>query len=299
MTTIGVAVLTKKRLSDPTLLDLLKAFDKVVVGFTGDESFIPYPVGVTPADLCMVGIQWTDSFSEARNKLLAHCTTDWVLWLDADEEIDPKEWGRSVRRRLARDEHISAYRLDLKNIVPDSNRVMGLDPLPLPDGTFASYHRGAMLRLHRNLPGISWKYRVHESLAPSLATEGRAIGEMRKTITHRGEVDRAVLAAKHWYYYGLSKKDSEENPKSPKCWFNLLAEAQAFGDWEVALDACRKYWSLTLFSSTYVFEIAAISQYNLGEMKEAQRYAEQIIARDPSNPIAVDILAECTAPSKG
>src|SRR5262249_23210365 len=32
---------------------------------------------------------WTDDCSEARNECLKYCTGDWVLWLDADEALEP------------------------------------------------------------------------------------------------------------------------------------------------------------------------------------------------------------------
>ena len=294
MTTIGVAIITNKALDLSDYCSSLGQFDEFSIGFTEHKYFWPCP-GDSPFPIRTVEIPWTDSFSEARNKLLAHCTTDWMLWLDADEEIDPKEWGRSVRRRLARDEHISAYRLDLKNIVPDSSRVMGLDPLPLPDGTFASYHRGAMLRLHRNLPGISWSYRVHESLAPSLAMGGHACGEMRKTITHRGEVDAAVLEAKHKYYLDLALADAQDNDDDPKAWFNVLTEAQASGFWAIAVHACERVWALQDISPIFTYEVAAIASYNLLRTEIACQYARTILSSEPRNPIATMILDSSSA----
>lgn len=35
--------------------------------------------------------KWNDNFSEARNYGLSYATCDWILWLDADEELDKDE----------------------------------------------------------------------------------------------------------------------------------------------------------------------------------------------------------------
>ncbi|MEE9260777.1 MAG: glycosyltransferase family 2 protein, partial [Candidatus Scalindua sediminis] len=34
---------------------------------------------------------WENSFSKARNHSLKYATCDWILWLDADEEVDKKD----------------------------------------------------------------------------------------------------------------------------------------------------------------------------------------------------------------
>ena len=33
--------------------------------------------------------KWSDHFSEARNESIKYATRDWILWLDADETLDP------------------------------------------------------------------------------------------------------------------------------------------------------------------------------------------------------------------
>ena len=33
---------------------------------------------------------WCDNFSKARNESIKYATGDWILWMDADETLDPK-----------------------------------------------------------------------------------------------------------------------------------------------------------------------------------------------------------------
>lgn len=58
--------------------------DEVVVADTGSTdatAAIARSCGATVVD-----VAWDDDFAKARNASLAHCSGDWVLWLDADEE---------------------------------------------------------------------------------------------------------------------------------------------------------------------------------------------------------------------
>ena len=34
--------------------------------------------------------QWCDSFAEARNESIKYANGDWILWMDADETLDPR-----------------------------------------------------------------------------------------------------------------------------------------------------------------------------------------------------------------
>src|SRR5438067_7633994 len=40
---------------------------------------------------------WCDSFAAARNESLKHATGDWILWLDADEFVDPENQQKLAR----------------------------------------------------------------------------------------------------------------------------------------------------------------------------------------------------------
>ena len=56
----------------------------------------------------VVSVPWENHFANARNAALAHMQTDWVLVLDADEELDERgaepdsETAGVQRRRISR-----------------------------------------------------------------------------------------------------------------------------------------------------------------------------------------------------
>ena len=50
----------------------------------------------------IVDFKWNEDFSEARNESLKHATKEWILVLDADEEIDPERQHRCGSRTTKR-----------------------------------------------------------------------------------------------------------------------------------------------------------------------------------------------------
>jgi len=91
---------------------------------------------------------WCDDFSAARNTALEQATGDWILILDADEEL-PMAQHESLRADMKKPGAI-AYRLPLTN---HGREIEGQSFLP---------------RLFRNAPGAFFFGRIHEQVFPSL-----------------------------------------------------------------------------------------------------------------------------------
>jgi tetratricopeptide (TPR) repeat protein len=157
---------------------------------------------------------WCDDFSVARNAALEHVTGDWVLMLDADEELSPAACA-ALRQHIAQRE-VMAWRLPLVDV---GHEAEGASYVP---------------RLFRNAPGLFFVGRIHEQVFSSVEArraewglENR-IGEA--TILHHGYTaavarDRNKLERN----LRLLERAVEEQPEDPNLLMNLGQELSRAG----------------------------------------------------------------------
>lgn len=91
---------------------------------------------------------WNDDFSAARNAALYHARGDWVLILDADEELPPAQ--HEALRQHMRDATALAFRIPILDVGHDDE---GCHHVP---------------RLFRNAPGLFYVGRIHEQVFSSV-----------------------------------------------------------------------------------------------------------------------------------
>ncbi|HTB82963.1 MAG TPA: glycosyltransferase, partial [Candidatus Sulfotelmatobacter sp.] len=91
---------------------------------------------------------WCDDFAAARNAAIEHASGDWILILDADEELPEAQHARLLE--------------DIKNSTKLGFR------LPLVNRGQENEGRSFIPRLFRNAPGLFYHGRIHEQLFPSL-----------------------------------------------------------------------------------------------------------------------------------
>jgi len=177
----------------------------------------------------VASVPWRNSFSEARNAALALNRTDWVLALDADEELD--EGARfTLPAMLARSE-VGAYSLVLRNyLLSRHGRIGNSHAKPNDSCHERAKHAGSYadflgVRLFRRLPEIFYTGCVHERLTPQIAKSGLALMPSGVCIHHFGFLlmGSEDFAKKVQMYHQLVRVKVEQEPENCFAWFDLGA----------------------------------------------------------------------------
>ncbi|KGK90941.1 glycosyl transferase family 2 [Desulfosporosinus sp. HMP52] len=122
---------------------------------------------------------WNNSFSAARNASLEIAQGDWILFLDADEELAPD--SQQILKRLVKDEAVEGYFVKIINYLGKEGWIEAV-----PDLVF---------RLFRNKKEYRFRGSIHEQIADViLENNSRARYQLAEdlTIIHYGYLDTVI-----------------------------------------------------------------------------------------------------------
>ncbi len=126
-------------------------------------------------------IPWSDDFSAARNRVLAEASCDWILSLDADEQLDA-EAGRQIPVLLANTQ-CAGFQVIIRNYVLNMGEHAG-EQLPKPNDSllpctvhYPGYIECENFRLFRHDPKIQFEGRLLRKRGPAYPSDGSAFGQ--------------------------------------------------------------------------------------------------------------------------
>jgi FkbM family methyltransferase len=172
---------------------------------------------------------WCDDFSAARNAALELATGDWVLMLDADEELPPA--SHEALRKLLAVPSVMAWRLPIIDVGRENE---GCCYVP---------------RLFRNAPALFYIGRVHEQVFTSIEVRRqewgldnrlgdaalRHHGYLPEVVKDRNKIERNLL---------LLEKAIVELPDEPNLLMNYGLELARSGQLEAGIEHYRKAFDL-------------------------------------------------------
>lgn len=165
---------------------------------------------------------WNDDFSAARNESLRRAKGEWILWLDADEELT-----RSARELLP---HVLETNLGADGLSLDVHSLMDDK-----DPTYRITH--ASVRLFRNDPRHRFEGTIHEQIQGPIEKIGGRILRTELSVVHYGylpSVRRAKRKAER--NMALLQEQVRRNPLDSFARFNLGTEHYVQGDYAAARD---------------------------------------------------------------
>ena len=172
---------------------------------------------------------WCDDFSAARNAALEHATGDWVLVLDADEELPPE--SHDALRKLLSVPSVMAWRLPIIDVGRENE---GCCYVP---------------RLFRNAPALFYIGRVHEQVFTSVEVRRQEWGLENRlgdaALRHHGyRADVVKDRNKIERNLRLLEKAIVEMPDEPNLLMNYGLELVRSGQIETGLEQYRKAFDL-------------------------------------------------------
>ena len=155
---------------------------------------------------------WNDNFSDARNASLELAQGDWILFLDADEELSPD--SREILIRLIENETIEGYFVKIMNHLGKEGWIE-----TVPDLVF---------RLFRNKKEYRFRGAIHEQIADViLEKNSKARYQVAEDliIIHHGYLDE-VIEEKDKKYRNLKliEKELQLNPNNRLLQFHCGVE---------------------------------------------------------------------------
>ncbi len=241
MPTLGLSMIVKNAADTirPCLESAHKAVSQIVIADTGctdNTCDIAREFGAT-----VISFPWDSHFANARNAALAPMTTDWVLVLDADEELDHEAKQRIPA--LLNSVDVGGYVTPIRNYMP-SRFSRGWDRVGVPNDyrhertkNAPSYIEHENCRLFRKHPGIYFSGRIHELVEPQIRATGLKLRVAPFFIHHFGQmVDRKARETKSTLYLDMLRARAEEYPDDPVAWTQLgLHEFECFNRPDEAL----------------------------------------------------------------
>ena len=180
----------------PSCLESVKSFiDEIIIVDTGSTDrtiLIAEQYGAK-----IWNILWEDDFSKARNVALEHATGDWILQLDADEQIEKQDIGQLLS--LISNNEEEAYFLQIVNHKSETSG----DNIIFPS-----------VRMWRNRIEYRFKGALHEQIAASIVKYNPA--------------KPLILTPIRIHHYGYSEKIIQEKKKSDRNLKIALAEVERY-----------------------------------------------------------------------
>ncbi|RPH83237.1 MAG: tetratricopeptide repeat protein, partial [Desulfobacteraceae bacterium] len=198
-----------------------------------------------------------------------------ILWLDADDRMDPEE----ITKFRAMQAGIRLGRPKAYNLLIES-----ASPL---DGECSFYQ----LRLFPNKPGVRFEGRVHEQVNFSLQRLGIPLENAGIRIRHTGYEDLSTIKGKYERNWSIQQSELEKDPDNVILHFHAARTLAGMNRHQEAIHHIQKitenrfiqktekifYFQAALFLGKYYLQIK--------DFPKAQALFERLVKEYPDNPL--------------
>jgi len=200
---------------------------------------------------------WVDDFSAARNFAMSKCSGDWILYLDADEELNPD----SI-------EEVKRYKSHKPTGVYCTVKSLGSSTA---NGSVMRYPR-----LFANAPGLEFVGKVHEQIIDSLKKNKIPLVESKIEIIHHGyAIDKVGLQKKKERNLDLllSNENKKSNTYDKLKLIQTLISLDKYDEAEVRANSVMNSKLITAADLSLAMFYMAQIKYEKNELNAANSFA--------------------------
>ena len=232
----------------------------------------------------VIEIEWPRDFAAARNVSLDAATGDWILVLDADEEL-PAETRAQLRAEVAQADQLGLAGVSL------------LQRNLSPPGEVTTYQDLPIVRLFRRASHVRYEGKIHEQVSPSIVRAGGALGASDQWFLHHGYARTTAQGTNRAQRnLALLVEAVREAPDDAYLHYQLGATQKAVGDPAAAASLERALFvpagargalspSAEADARMKLAQLAAARGDDQAALAEARR----CLAIDPQNAIALQL----------
>ena len=226
--------------------------------------------------------EWQNDFSRARNLSIENACGDWILVLDADEELESGS-GDKIRKLIECTDG-DGFELTVESEMPETDII--------------AFDRIKILRLFRNKKEFRYALPIHEQIRPSIEKSGGKILDSELVILHHGYARKTVQGGVNRAARNLDllQIGLSISPNDPYLIYQVGATLMSAGKHVEAQAELRRvlemeYSKLPTVILDKLFMKLSQLALEMNDNKMAVKFAEDSLQYNPSNTISKYVLA--------
>ena len=179
---------------------------------------------------------WKDDYSKHRNQSIAYAGGEWILVMDADEVIAPRDIDEI--RSMLHSVEAEGFKFTLRNYENNYNLAnLTINPNDYEEGEgYPGFIPQDLVRLFKNDSDIYFTGKVHETVTESFQKSKKIVHNTGIPIHHYGKVRKDRIYQKQKIYLKLGKDKIRKNPEDPIAYKGLADQYLELGMPDEALE---------------------------------------------------------------